>query len=243
MASLAWTADVVAFAEQALSAADPEELTGSFRDFMRSKGMSGLACGEIDLRDLGRTVMLAAHWPADWMEFYTREGLVFHDPAVTSLGRLNGVLDWKTLRIDCSVSVPRRRAILAAEDYGWRDGVFVPLPRGGSRWGLATVTTTEGTLSPEERAETAAALALFYERLRGLAAGRPPAKSFSGLTPRELDCLALVARGCGDEAIGERLGIARSTAHDHIERAKRRLRVTTRTEAVAIAVSLGLVSL
>ena len=60
------------------------------------------------------------------------------------------------------------------------------------------------------------------------------------LTPRERDCLALVAEGLSDGDIGERLGIAQLTAHAHVENAKRKLGAKTRAQAVARLYSLGL---
>jgi LuxR family quorum-sensing system transcriptional regulator CciR len=52
------------------------------------------------------------------------------------------------------------------------------------------------------------------------------------LTPRQRDCVVLVAQGKSDWEIGLLLGISESTAHKHIEDAKRRFRVTTRIQLV-----------
>ena len=41
----------------------------------------------------------------------------------------------------------------------------------------------------------------------------------------------------------DELGVARSTAHEFIEKAKRRLKTRTRAEMIAVAVTLGLVDL
>jgi LuxR family quorum sensing-dependent transcriptional regulator len=66
----------------------------------------------------------------------------------------------------------------------------------------------------------------------------PPA----GLTEREIQCLALIARGRSDRTVGVQLGIAQSTAHEYLENAKRKLKARTRAEAVALAVSLGIIT-
>lgn len=52
------------------------------------------------------------------------------------------------------------------------------------------------------------------------------------LTPRQGDCVALVARGKSDWEIGQLLGISESTVHKHIEDAKRRFGVSTRIQLV-----------
>jgi LuxR family quorum-sensing system transcriptional regulator CciR len=52
------------------------------------------------------------------------------------------------------------------------------------------------------------------------------------LTPRQLDCVMLVAQGKSDWEIGQVLGISESTVHKHIEDAKRRFGVCTRIQLV-----------
>jgi LuxR family quorum-sensing system transcriptional regulator CciR len=52
------------------------------------------------------------------------------------------------------------------------------------------------------------------------------------LTPRQHDCVILVAQGKSDWEIGQLLGISESTVHKHIEDAKRRFAVSTRIQLV-----------
>ncbi len=52
------------------------------------------------------------------------------------------------------------------------------------------------------------------------------------LTPRQRDCVALVAQGKSDWEVGQLLGISESTVHKHIEDAKRRFGVSTRIQLV-----------
>jgi len=52
------------------------------------------------------------------------------------------------------------------------------------------------------------------------------------LTPRQRDCVVLVAQGKSDWEIGQLLGISDSTVHKHIEDAKRRFCVSTRIQLV-----------
>ena len=72
----------------------------------------------------------------------------------------------------------------------------------------------------------------------------PRRNSFTtcGLTKREIDCLRLIARGITDREVGKKLGISTSTAHEHFETAKKKLKASTRAEATAIAVSLAIVA-
>jgi LuxR family quorum-sensing system transcriptional regulator CciR len=69
------------------------------------------------------------------------------------------------------------------------------------------------------------------ERLCGDAPAPAPA-TMPSLTPRQRDCVVLVAQGKSDWEIGQLLGISESTVHKHIEDAKRRFGVSTRIQLV-----------
>ena len=55
------------------------------------------------------------------------------------------------------------------------------------------------------------------------------------LSRRERQCLELAAQGKSDWAVGRILGISERTVHHHIERAKHRLGVATRVQAIVQA--------
>jgi DNA-binding CsgD family transcriptional regulator len=61
-----------------------------------------------------------------------------------------------------------------------------------------------------------------------------------GLTSRELDVLRLVAAGCTNGQIGEALYISRKTASVHVSNILRKLDVSSRLQAGAIATRIGL---
>ncbi len=61
------------------------------------------------------------------------------------------------------------------------------------------------------------------------------------LTPRELEVLALVVEGLNNTDIAERLVVSRSTVKFHVSSILSKLNVSSRTEAVAVAVQHHLV--
>ena len=75
---------------------------------------------------------------------------------------------------------------------------------------------------------------------RGGRAGRAPTEDPFGLTPRERQVLALVARGATNREIGAQLYMAEKTASVHVSRILAKLDVRSRTEAAAVAHRLGL---
>ncbi|MFL5926902.1 MAG: response regulator [Gaiellaceae bacterium] len=62
------------------------------------------------------------------------------------------------------------------------------------------------------------------------------------LTQREVDVLCLLAEGLQHEEIGRRLGISAETVRTHLRKASHRLGAATRTQAVATALRLGLIT-
>ncbi len=74
------------------------------------------------------------------------------------------------------------------------------------------------------------------------AIGRPGRQSGpAGLTPRELEVLALIATGASAKQAAHALGIALKTATTHIERIYAKCGVSTRSEVTHFAIAHGLV--
>lgn len=68
-----------------------------------------------------------------------------------------------------------------------------------------------------------------------------PTSGLSGLTPRERDILALVATGCSNRQIADRLGIRERTARTHVSNVLAKMHLTSRTQAALVAIREGLV--
>ena len=64
---------------------------------------------------------------------------------------------------------------------------------------------------------------------------KEPAARGSKLTEREREVLRLLVQGLSDSQIADRLVLSRSTVHSHVGNVLGKLRVTSRTQAVALA--------
>jgi DNA-binding CsgD family transcriptional regulator len=85
-------------------------------------------------------------------------------------------------------------------------------------------------------------IALRVARIRTTAPVPGPGPEADGdLTPREREVLALLAEGKSNAAIAEELFISQRTVTTHLSRLYAKLDVSTRTEAIALAVRMGLV--
>lgn len=72
--------------------------------------------------------------------------------------------------------------------------------------------------------------------------GRTEFQQVEPLTDREMEVLRLVAQGFTNKAIGIQLGISDRTAQGHLAHIYSKLHVSSRTEAVMRAVSMGWIS-
>ena len=101
----------------------------------------------------------------------------------------------------------------------------------------ASVDEAATVTAARERAVAADALLLAVEEDSGAKTLVEP------LTPRETDVLQLLAEGLSNKGIAARLGISDQTVKFHVAAISGKLGAANRTEAVRLAVRLGLVAL
>lgn len=124
---------------------------------------------------------------------------------------------------------------------GWTEGLVVPMRRGPDRFGLISLVGHCAAINPATRAFLCLISICLHTHVRTLVPTNGFAAAPADLTTREIECLKLVAQGLSDRRIAASLGIVQSTAHEHSENAKHKLRARSRAETIALAPSLGVV--
>jgi LuxR family quorum-sensing system transcriptional regulator CciR len=146
-------------------------------------------------------------------------------------------------RMDAVITMTaRERAHLdqaARHDIG--GGFTVPNHVPGEAPGSASFGLRAGRPLPERNLAAVQALGNFaFEAARRLTRGGGPNWIAAvSLSERQRDCVLLVARGNSDVAIGRRLGLRPRTINEHVEAAKRRYGVSTRSQLVVQALLRG----
>jgi DNA-binding NarL/FixJ family response regulator len=120
---------------------------------------------------------------------------------------------------------PGPEAAAYAARLGWHG--FVPASS-------ATAAITR-TIVAAARGELAFPQSALTGLVRALARVAPvgPTRESASLTPRQQQIVTLIAQGATDAEIATLLNISRSTAHKHVQNARRRLRAKTRGQLVA----------
>jgi LuxR family quorum sensing-dependent transcriptional regulator len=211
-----------------------------FRETIARYGFESFACGEVDVASRSRSAFYIVDWPQKLLDFYVKAGYVNHDPLVDELPRFSKPFTWTQLLRDKKLSKPSRVLLERIAEEGWTEGLAVPFRRSETRFGLVSLVGSRGSLQQEEKDGLSLMALCLHEQARRLGPSLGVALALSALSLRELDSLRLVARGHSDKEIAALLGIAQSTAQEHVEAAKRKLKVRNRAEAAAVGVSLGL---
>lgn len=130
------------------------------------------------------------------------------------------------------------RVVVVAADEALRRAVMEALRESGA------FDAVSGAAAEGEVSASADVVLLARQRgsevLDGDAAALAPEAT---LTPREAEVLSLLADGLSNKQIAARLGISTNTVKTHLELVFEKLEVSTRAEAVAVAVRRGLLML
>ncbi|GAB4461498.1 MAG: response regulator transcription factor [Anaerolineales bacterium] len=121
--------------------------------------------------------------------------------------------------------------------------VMAVLQAGANGYVLKTAKTDELIQAVRDVHEGKSALdAAVTRKLMSALFRRPEKTPIEPLTDRELEVLRLAAKGFTNKAIGVQLGISDRTVQGHLAHIFAKLQVSSRTEAVMRAVSMGWIS-
>ena len=197
----------------------------------------------MDSTDPERHVFYIIDWSEAWRRFYIGSGLMDRDPVVGELVNHRSPFTWSELRDDRKLKQLGRKALNGAAAAGWIEGLIVPMRTSGSRVGLISMAGSQLLVDPDARAFLCLISVCLHAHVRSLVAREGFAVPPVGLTAREIEALRLVARGRSDRQIAVALGVAHTTAHEFVEKAKRRLKTHSRAELVAVATALGIIDI
>jgi LuxR family quorum-sensing system transcriptional regulator CciR len=180
-----------------------------------------------------------SNYPLEWLA-YVREQTQLSDPVIRAAERSSSGFKWDKLETLVTLTKAEREYMQRAERHGIGNGYTVPNHVPGERLGSCHFVVRPARALPEENVSAAQALGNFaFEAARRmLAEGQERSENWvqpAPLSDRQRECLLFVAKGKSDSVIGQLLNIKPRTVNEHIEAAKRRYSVATRSQLLVRA--------
>ena len=169
------------------------------------------------------------NYPAGWTQFLTRRLGGASDPIHSASSRTNCGFSWDEAPRLAALAGAQRAVLEESRRFGLGHGFTVPANVPGEPLGSCSFAARRGRPLPVSRLTSAEIIgAHAFKAARRIC--RPPASLPPRLSPRELDCLRLIARGKTDWEIAAILGVGLETVRTYVKHARRLYGVTSRTQ-------------
>lgn len=188
-----------------------------------------------------QSVSVISSWPTELLSKYDAEGLFEDSPTMrhvraSSLPMAFDINEISKTRKDNK----KEKAIDLFERYNMQRGAFFPAcDPTGERGGIAFSGDREPFTSAE-MLQLHMICSHTFERLYQVA--RQDSKIGDDLTAREIDCLNWTAAGKTSAEISNILSLSEHTVNHYLNRATKKLDTVNRTQAVARALRLGIIT-
>ncbi|MBM1222367.1 LuxR family transcriptional regulator [Ponticoccus sp. SC2-23] len=166
--------------------------------------------------------------PPDWVDFYTRQRFMMHDPVIRWIYANVGAIRWSGIDIE-----DPKHVIGLGRDYGLKYGAAISCfdeNSDGQR--------SFGTFARADREYTDAEIERLTQLVTILHEDRAPP---TNLTEAELEALRLVKDGMRLKQMAFELGVSEGAIKQRLKNAKLKLRATTGAQAVTRASDFGLI--
>lgn len=186
--------------------------------------------------------VMVLRYPDSWVAHFSAEQYQRFDPVFDFASRQFLPFRWTEGRFLARLSKEQMTVLAEGREAGIAGGATVPI-RGPDALPASCSLIPDAEGVDPENFKLAHAMAVYaHERARRIHAKEISVQS-PPLTTRERECLVLVARGKSDWDISQILGVSESAVNRTIERAKKRLGVASRTQALVRALHTGEISL
>lgn len=180
-----------------------------------------------------------SNYPLEWLA-KLRENENFKEPVLKAAERTSSGFLWSRLEEHVHLGPAERQYMERAARHGLAEGFTVPNHVPGETFGSCHFAVNRPERLPHSNLPAAQALGAFaFEKARQmLQVNRQPSEDYvipAPLTERQRDCVLFAAKGKSDSVIAQLLDIRPRTVNEHIEAAKRRYSVATRTQLIVRA--------
>lgn len=178
------------------------------------------------------------NYPVPWVQHYSEADFARIDPVFLAARIMSSPFNWVDCLAKMRLSREQKRVLDEGALYGLSKGLTIPLRSPDVIPASCSLIAGSDGVDPLAMAHILMIViyghGAMHRRLNPDALTDPVV-----LPPRERECLTLAGCGKSDWVIGEVLGVSWRTAHNAIERAKKRYGVSHRVQAVVRAVFDG----
>ena len=242
-------ADVEKFIGASRRAVSPKALDDLLADISAEMGFDHYALiHHVDLTPMNKrlthmadgSLVALTNYPENWVESYVTRNIVANDPVLLASHRSNVGFKWDEVANFIKVTSTHREITRDTRQAGLGEGYTVPAHVPGEANGSCNFAMRTGRSLPEHNLLMANMVGSFaFQAARSMvlkARNVPMAREHAPLTSRQLECLALVARGKSDWEIARILGIGSESVKHHVKMAREHYDVPTRIQAAFRAV-------
>lgn len=221
-----------AFIEACTLRHDNNDVQDAFGHAITALGFRHFAvCSHVDPLNPPSGAMVVSNYPAQWIKVYSNRRLDRVDPVFRYAGRTTRPFFWDDPAFLQTLTPEQKNILNEAASLGIAHGYTIPIHAPGALPASCSLVPD----SPDIEAANYSAVRLMAAYLHEALQPALLSRDIAVLSRRERECLELVGQGKSDWAIGQILGISERTVHNHVERAKQRLGVASRTQAVVEA--------
>jgi LuxR family quorum-sensing system transcriptional regulator CciR len=179
------------------------------------------------------------NYPPEWVALIREQDRV-SDPVLRIAERSATGFRWTEIESIAPLTPQDRAVLRQAVRHGLGDGFTVPNHIPGEAFGSCHFAVRAGRPFPDQHVHAVQLIGNFaFEAARRLIASDAPSTDKylepAPLTDRQRECLVFAARGKSDSVIAQLLAIRPRTVNEHIEAAKRRYCVATRSQLMVRA--------
>ncbi|WP_339863267.1 LuxR family transcriptional regulator [Paremcibacter congregatus] len=227
------------FIEKSKRADDLYGLTNLFEQTIKALGCRYFVCASnVDPLNIPYYAICLTNYPVEWALHFSEQQYQKIDPIfMTSQARITP-FTWSDESWRASLNFEQTKILNEASEIGLGEGFTVPIHTAEGFPASCSVVFEPGSVDPRALNCIHLMACFFYEAAMKLKVTTPLQKK-PILTPRQRECLEFVAQGKSDWAISRIIGVSESTVHFHVQQTMKRLKVSTRTQAIVHALFLG----
>lgn len=233
--------DITAFEAECRQATTLDRLKSLLDAIVRQFGFRWFALvHNVDLKRTTRKALLITTYPVRWVEEVIDARLHLEDPVHAACAKTVSGLTWDQIGDYIAPNARQRSILERGRAHGLASGFTMPIRMRDEPDAMFTIARRgDDKISSPDLLSARLIGTVAFDQARTLLGPDDLAHVPIALSPRQIDCIDLVAQGKSDWEIGQILGLSRDTVHEYVEGARRRYGVRRRTQLVLRAVRDG----